>query len=263
MRGHILLVGLSVLGVGLMAFAACGPKDDPNQPLCGAQVACMQGPSGVTTVGSGGGTGGETTTGGGEAGIGGAQGPGGMGSGGMMATGQGGAGAEAGAGGATSTTTSVTSTGVGGSPPMEKPVHGCLSTTAIDMTSMPSFTVTHNSTIQMNVPYCVKVKFGTTITQNGSSFPGNGLYLGGTYEEAFDFKSYDNMSPIQPNCYNCTTFPSCFDPNASPSCPNAPCCYNGGTWVMKKYPDPKVGAFPFYDNGKPKLYRGAIYVIQP
>jgi hypothetical protein len=147
-------------------------------------------------------------------------------------------------GGAAASTSSTG--GAGGSGGMaEQPLNGCLSTNTTDMTNMAMVDLTN----PLTGPTCITVSQGTQVNIDGTGSQPGPLVVGGIYDTMNDLKNYDSMSPIQPACYNCTTFaPACWEPNTA-------ACYDPSSWTFSS-----VGAFPFYDNTTPSNH-GAIYVV--
>jgi hypothetical protein len=140
--------------------------------------------------------------------------------------------------------------GQGGAP--EAPIHGCLSTTAINNTGMSTVDLGY-PIAPSNWPLCIRVSLNTVVSlgNDGSAAVGEMLVVGGTYDGAI--KGYDAQSPIQPTCAVCPMGQGCsFDPNANG-------CYSGGTWTFGL-----AGVYPFYDNtapGAPDNHVGVVYVV--
>ena len=134
--------------------------------------------------------------------------------------------------------------GTGGSPIVETPLNGCVKSMATDMSGMPAISLTN----PLTAPYCLIVSEGATVDIDGTGSQGGPLILGGELKVG-NVKAYDKSSPIQPSCYNCNSFPSCYDPNSAS-------CYSSSSWtfVIKT-------AYPFYDNSDPVGRHGTIYVV--
>jgi hypothetical protein len=156
---------------------------------------------------------------------------GGGGSGGSPTTGGGGQGGTPTTGGG----------GEGGAP--EQMIHGCLSTTATDLTG--------TSTININVPggpLCARVTKDSTMTftldQTNGACPGNCDHrpLGGFYDDATMVKYPDAASPIQ-SCCDVSPFVCC------PAVTATPFVLNG------------TGVFPWYDDKHPATNKGVVYVV--
>ena len=159
-------------------------------------------------------------------------------------------GGMAGSGGATTTSSTTGSTGqggMGGAP--EEPINGCLSTTATDMTGMPTVTVD-----LPGGPFCVRVDQGTdiniTITPSMGTCPGScpHRYVGGTVDPVTMVKSPDTTSPFKTNVAD--IFASC-----SNSSPYVDCPATNGPFTMAV-----TGAFGWYDDKNPAAVSGVVYV---
>lgn len=178
---------------------------------CGSEPSGEQ-PTTVSTGAGASGTGAGTTTGGGDGGM-----------GGMSTT-------TTGGGGTTTTTTG--NGGAGGM--MEEMIHGCLSTTATDMTNM--------ATVNVDIPgnnYCVRVSAGTQVTFTLVNTPGDHRPLGGYYDGLVKFP--DAQSPIV----------SCCDISPYVCCPMV---------TNPPFDMQTVGSFPWYDDKNVDTIKGVIYV---
>lgn len=176
---------------------------------------CGSGPQGEepTTVSTGAGAAGSgagATTGGGDGGMGGTS--------------------SASGGGTTSSTGG--NGGAGGM--MEEMIHGCLSTTATDLTGM--------GTANIDIPggtYCIRVSSGTQVTFTLTDVPGNHRPLGGFYDGMVKFP--DAQSPII----------SCCDISPYDCCPMV---------TNPPFDMQATGAFPWYDDKNPDTIKGVVYV---
>ena len=186
--------------VGLWAVAAtggCGSDPEGEELTTVSTGVGASGTGGAPTGGGEGGTGGNPTTGGGG-------------------------------------TTSSTG-GNGGSGGMgEEMIHGCLSTTATDMTGMAN--------VNVDIPggnYCIVVDTGTMMTFTLTDNPAIHRPLGGTYDG--QVKNQDAQSPIV----------SCCDESPYVCCPmvtNPP--FNLAV----------AGVYPWYDDKNPDTIKGVVYV---
>jgi hypothetical protein len=194
-----LTLTITAAAVALWSVAAvggCGSDPTGEQP---------------TTVSSGSGAG--TTATGGTGGTGGATGNGGSG------------------GNATTSSSTGGNGGSGGTPEMN--VHGCLSTTAVDMTGMDPANI--------DIPggnYCVVVAQGSTVTFTLGT-PANHRPLGGFFDG--QVKNQDATSPIV-SCCDISPYDCC------PAVTNPPFTMNA------------TGAFPWYDDKNPDTIKGVVYV---
>ena len=235
----------------------------------------------AVTTSTGGGEGGASTDGtGGTGGSGGSGGSGGMGgmvgSGGMSAVGTGGAGGMA----ASSSSSSSGAGGAGGSEPgpVEKPLHGCLSAAAVDLTgagpavslafsaASKRYTATVNGqAIELAYPMCIRLKATQRLLLGGSGVKGDPLMVGGVVD-GDGVGNYMKLSPLQPSCFSASTG---FNAN------NVPGCYNGGVWpcgasgassaaqcsVDGQKAFSAMTTYPFFDNSQKQTRLGALYIV--
>ena len=196
-RFSLILTASLVALWSVAASGACGGDPDGEELTTVATTGVGAGGTGGTTTGGEGGTGGDPTTGG---------------------------------GGTTSSTGGNGGTGGMG----EETIHGCLSTTAADMTGMAN--------VNVDIPggdYCIVVDTGTMMTFTLTDDPSIHRPLGGFYDG--QVKNQDAQSPIV----------SCCDASPYVCCPmvtNPP--FNLAV----------AGVYPWYDDKNPDTIKGVVYV---
>lgn len=216
--------------VWIAAMASCN-DEDPNNLLTTNATDMMM------TVGGSGGT---STDGGGGAGADG----GGAGA-------QGGAGATGGQG------------GQGGDP--EQPIHGCLSTTATDLTGLVG---PHTITIPGTTPICIKIADGETVDFNVAA-PTSHRLIHGTFAAVKTIRvppgCLDTPRTNCPNWVLCTPTVCTPEPHYCTLTPPFNCVEPPPTGPLNKVAagtfvdGGNVGAFPFFDDKDPNL-KGVVYV---
>lgn len=229
LRQTTLIAAVGFGTVWIAAMASCN-EDDPDNLLTTNATDMMM------TVGGSGGT---STDGGGGAGADGGT------------TSQGGSGATGGQG------------GQGGEP--EQPIHGCLSTTATDLTGLAG---PHTITVPGTTPICIKIADGETVDFNVTA-PASHRLIHGTFDTVKTIRVPPGcLDTPQTNCPNwvlCTAAVCTPEPHYCTLTPPFNCVEPPPTGPLNKVAagtfvdGGSVGAFPFFDDKDPTI-KGVVYV---